>query len=138
MGCFIVYPVGLFTLLSLSVGWLLAPNMPGLSEPTYVYFATGGLLMIPIIIGKVMSESWGKQTRIATKILLAVGLGVAGFPFISQPEDRLLTIVIFAIFLVPYVGHKGVTALDDCQGCPEKADFPNCSGFEFEESKSDE
>jgi len=138
MGCFIVYPIGLLTLLSLSLAWLLTPNLPGLSEPTYVYYATGGLFAIPIIVAKTLQRSQSRQMRITSKILLAVGLGVAGFPLISQPGDRLLTLLIFAMFLIPYIGHKGVTALDDCQGCPEKSNFPNCSGFEFEEAKSNE
>jgi hypothetical protein len=33
---------------------------------------------------------------------------------------------------VPYVAYKGVTARDDCEGCPEADDFPNCSGMTFD------
>jgi hypothetical protein len=32
----------------------------------------------------------------------------------------------------PYSVHKGLTATDDCAGCPEADDFPNCSGLSFD------
>lgn len=135
MGCFIVYPISFATLLSISVGWFLFPEFTVFAAPTYRYYVVGGLLVTPIVINKARSGSRSKQTRIITKMILAIGLGIAAFPVVSRPTYRVHTVGLFAAFLIPYILHKGLTARDDCQGCPEVDDFPDCSGLDF---KSDE
>jgi len=137
MGCFIVYPVSLMTLLVISVGWLLFPEFRIFTTSGPMYYIVGGIFAAPIVVNKVRSGSRSKRTRIITKTILAIGLGIAAFPFISQPEYRLHTFVLFVMCLVPYIAHKGLTARDDCQGCPEIDDFPDCSGFDFNSDPPD-
>lgn len=131
MGCFIVYPIGAASLLVMSLTWLLGPDIWITTQPTSQYYIIGGGFAGPVIAGKVLPDTRTKRYRILSKALLAVGLGIAAFPIIARPTARLQTVAIFTAFLVPYITHKGVTARDDCQGCPEIDDFPDCSGLDF-------
>jgi hypothetical protein len=130
MGCFIVYPVGFVSLLTLVATRLLHPDL--FTIETIGLYIAGSVLIAPMIAGKLLPRQRSSRTRIISKALLAVGLSFLALPVLFRPADRLVTFVLFAGFLVLYVVHKGLTALDDCQGCPEADDFPNCSGMEFE------
>jgi hypothetical protein len=130
LGCFVVYPVGLVSLSLLSLLYLLVPGVFGV--PTVALYAAAGALAAPLLVSKALFDVRSIRWRMLTKALLAVGLAVAALPPIFRPADRLVGAVLFVGFLVPYVGYKGLTALDDCEGCPELADRPNCSGLEFE------
>jgi hypothetical protein len=132
MGCFIVYPVGFASLLSLAVGRLVAPGLPVYGFETLTLYAVGAALLMPMVLSKAMPGSRSSRSRVVGKALLAVGLAVVAFPFLFRPAARLSTALIFFGFLVPYVAYKGVTARDDCEGCPEADDFPNCSGMTFD------
>lgn len=132
MGCFIVYPVAFISLISLLTIRLtvLGPEMSKIS--TLSLYATGIALLTPKVAGKLAPGHRSKTTRIITKTLLAVGLAVIALPFFFRAGDRLMTAGLFFGFLVPYILYKGVTATDDCTGCPEADDFPNCSGLSFD------
>ncbi|WP_049924475.1 hypothetical protein [Halopiger djelfimassiliensis] len=132
MGCFIVYPVAILSLLALSVVRLVRPALGLFEFPTSAFYLAGFGLVAPMVVGKLLPGTRTATTRIASKALLAVGLAVTAFPFVFRPDARLVTAGLFVAFLLPYIVHKGLTATDDCQGCPEAADFPNCSGMSFD------
>lgn len=133
MGCFIVYPVSAATLLTLSSLWLLWPELGLFGLSTRAFYGIGFALISPIGISKLVSGTRTEAVRMRTKASLAVGLGVLAFPFVARPADRLLTAGLFVGFLVPYIVHKGLTVTDDCEGCPEADEFPNCSGLTFDD-----
>jgi hypothetical protein len=130
LGCFVVYPVGLVSLSLLSLLYLVFPA--AFAVPTVALYAVAGALAAPLLVSKALLDVRSIRWRMLTKALLAVGLAVAALPPIFRPADRLIGAVLFVGFLVPYVGYKGLTALDDCEGCPELEDRPHCSGLEFE------
>ena len=132
MGCFIVYPVGFVSLLSLVVGRLLAPGFPLYDVSTVVLYTTGFALIGPKVAGTLAPGQRAHRTRILTKLLLAVGLAFVAFPFFLRSGARLVTLGLFLGFLVPYVGHKALTLTDECEGCPYEGEFPNCPGMEFD------
>jgi hypothetical protein len=129
MGCFVVYPVGLLALSSLIVVRLAVPDAAlfGLSTPAFYGLAMA--LIGPKVVESLSPGRWRTRSRIAVKALLAVGLALLAFPFVFRPADRLVTVALFVGFLIPYVAYKGLTALDDCQGCPQRDDFPDCTGM---------
>lgn len=129
MGCFIVYPVSAATTVFLAAGRLLDVGLSGI--PTAWLYLLGAGLGAPMVLGKVLPGTRGKRTRMVGKFALAVGLAVAAFPALFRPADRLVTAVLLGSFLTVYVGHKVATIRDDCRGCPEAGDFPECSGLEF-------
>lgn len=133
MGCFIVYPVGFVSLLSLTIGRIIVPNWPLYAVETPILYMLGIALLLPMIALKAVPGNRSSAIRIAAKALLAVGLAFIAFPFLFRPAARLTTASLFFGFLVPYVIYKGLTALDDCQGCPERDSFPNCSGMTFDD-----
>jgi len=112
---------------------------------TAAFWLAGAPLVAPMVAYKLLHRRGSRllfeviyrvgrqRLRIATKALLAVGLACFAFPIAFRPARRLVGAVLFVGFLVTYVGYKGATALDDCQGCPERGDFPNCSGMEFDD-----
>lgn len=132
MGCFIVYPVSfasLVTLLGLRLT-VLDDTLQAIS--TVTIFSIGGVLLLPKVVAKIAPGARTQKTRMVTKAVLAVGLAFIAFPFFFRPGERLITAAIFLGFLVPYVIYKGLTVTDDCAGCPEADDFPNCSGLTFD------
>lgn len=131
MGCFTVYPVGLVTLAVLSAVELHAPGL--LAAPTPAFYAAGAVLGAPLVLSKALLDLKRTRYRVATKALLAVGLGLVAYTIVFRPASRLLGGVLFAGFLVVFVGYKGLTAFDDCEGCPERPDFPQCSGMELDD-----
>jgi hypothetical protein len=132
MGCFIVYPVGFVSLLSLVVGGLLAPEFALYTLDALALYATGFALATPKVAAKLLPGQRAHRTRVVTKTLLAVGLAFVALPFFFHPGARLLTMGLFFGFLLPYVGHKMVTVVDECEGCPYEEEFPNCPGMEFD------
>jgi hypothetical protein len=130
LGCFVVYPVGGASLAALSVAWLLVPGLSDVGTP--VLYAAGAVLVVPKLAAKLLGGRRSLRVRILTKAMLATGVAVATLPLLFRPGDRLVTAGLLGGFLVPYVAYKGWTALDDCQGCPEREDFPDCSGMELE------
>lgn len=132
MGCFVVYPVGFASLLTLVLTRLLAPDFPLFGLETVAFYAAGFALATPMLLDKALPGRRGTRPRVAAKASLAVGLALLAFPALFRPGDRLLTAALFVGFLVPYVLYKGLTVRDDCQGCPEADDFPNCSGMTFD------
>lgn len=130
LGCFVVYPVGLVSLSLLSVFHLAFPA--AFAVPTVAFYAVAGGLAAPLLVSKALFDIRDVRWRMLTKALLAVGLAVAALPPIFRPADRLVGAVLFVGFLVPYVGYKGLTALDECEECPELVDRPNCTGMAFE------
>ncbi|ERH05908.1 MAG: hypothetical protein J07HN4v3_01517 [Halonotius sp. J07HN4] len=131
MGCFVVYPVGFVSLLTISLFWIFRPDSVIFHPETHHLHIIGMSFASPMIANKIIFKQSRKRMRILMKACLGVGLGIMVFPLLSRPSDRLFTLAVLLLFLIPYIGYKGVTALDDCKGCPEKEDFPNCSGFEF-------
>lgn len=138
MGCVIVYPTAFISLLVLSTLWFLWPDLGVFARPTKAFYVGGFGLIGPMIVTKLLPGIQSSTVRITAKFALAVGLAIVAFPFIFRPPDRLLTLGLFVGFLIPYVIQKGVTARDDCQGCPEAAEFPNCSGMTFGEESTHE
>lgn len=133
MGCFIVYPVAFFSLLIITSAWFFLPESIFSQIKTYYFYTIGSLFVLPIMVNKAIFKNNKKRIRIAMKISLAVGLGIISFPLISRPDNRIVTASLLLFLLIPYLGYKAITALDDCEGCPEKEDFPNCSGLDFEQ-----
>jgi len=132
MGCFIVYPVGFTSLFVLVSSRLTALSGQIANINTYYLYTAGFLLISPKILLKLAPGQRTRRQRILTKGILAVGLAFVAFPFIFRPSERVLTLCLFFGFLIPYVGHKAWTATDDCEGCPEADDFPNCTGMSFD------
>lgn len=132
MGCFIVYPVSFFSLASLLLLRLTVLEATIRAIPTLFLYTAGVSLLSPKVVAKLAPGQRTKTTRILTKAALAVGLALVAFPFFLRPGDRIVTAVLFLGFLIPYVTYKGLTATDDCAGCPEADDFPNCSGLSFD------
>lgn len=133
MGCFIVYPVGFVSLFSLTIGRIIVPDVPLYAVETPTLYLLGVALLLPMIALKAVPGRRSSAIRIAGKALLAAGLAFIAFPFLFRPAARLPTAGLFFGFLVPYVLYKGLTAMDDCQGCPERDSFPNCSGMAFDD-----
>jgi hypothetical protein len=129
MGCFVVYPVGLLALSSLLVARLVVPGAALFELATPAFYGLGVALIGPKVVESLSAGRWRTRTRMAVKAILAVGLALLAFPFFFRPADRLVTAALFVGFLVPYVAYKGLTALDDCQGCPQRDDFPDCTGM---------
>jgi hypothetical protein len=136
LGCFVVYPVGALSLATLTAARLVAPGL--FDVGTLALYGVGATLVAPILLLKLVGGRRRLRVRIAAKALLAFGLAVFALPLVFRPVDRLRTFVLLAGFLVAYVGYKGWTALDDCQGCPEADDFPNCSGMDLDATGVDE
>lgn len=134
MGCFVVYPVGVASLLALLVTRLTLPWLPVFDLATIAFYGLGFALATPMLADKLLPGRRSGSTRMAAKASLAVGLAFLAFPAVVRPTDRLLTALLFVGFLVPYVGYKGLTVRDDCRGCPEYDDFPNCSGMAFDDT----
>lgn len=132
MGCFIVYPVGFFSLVSLLSLRLTILDAEIRAISTLSLFIIGFTLLLPKVIAKIAPGTRTRNTRILTKALLAIGLAFISFPFFFRPTERIVTVILFLGFLIPYVVYKGLTATDDCKGCPEADDFPNCSGLSFD------
>lgn len=131
MGCFTVYPVGLVTLAVLAVVRALAPGL--LAAPAVVFYVAAGAFAAPLIVSKAALDLRRTRYRVATKALLGVGLALVAYTVAFRPAARLAGAALFVGFLVPYVAYKGLTALDDCEGCPERPDFPDCSGMDLED-----
>jgi hypothetical protein len=132
MGCFIVYPVGFISLLSLVIGGVLAPEFALYTLDALALYAAGFALVTPKVAAKLVPGQRAHRTRVVTKTLLAVGLAFVALPFFFHPGARLLTVGLFFGFLLPYVGHKMLTVVDECEGCPYEETFPNCPGMEFD------
>lgn len=132
MGCFVVYPVGATSLLTLAVLRLLAPEFALFGLETVALYGIGFAMATPMVLDKALPGRRSGRRRMLAKASLAVGLAVLAFPILFRPADRLLTAALFVGFLVPYVLYKGLTVREDCQGCPEADDFPNCSGMTFD------
>jgi hypothetical protein len=134
MGCFIVYPVGFVSLLVLVLSRLTILSGQIVSISTQSIYIAGFLLVSPKILIEIVPGQRARWQRVLTKAILAVGLAFIAFPFLFRPSGRVVTVCLFLGFLVPYVGYKGLTATDDCEGCPEADDFPNCSGMSFDDT----
>jgi hypothetical protein len=134
MGCFIVYPVGGISLLVLVLSRLTIFSGQIAGVATYYLYIAGFVLISPKVLSKIIPGRRTRRQRILTKAILAVGLAFVAFPFIFRPSERIQTLCLFFGFLIPYVGHKAWTATDDCEGCPEADDFPNCSGMSFDDT----
>lgn len=132
MGCFTVYPVGGLSLALLLLAAVVVPTFPLFALPTTGLYAVGAALAAPLVVSKALPGARSVRTRVAVKALLAAGLAVGFLPLVLRPGDRLLTLVLVGGSLVAYVGYKGATAFDDCEGCPERESFPNCPGLDFE------
>jgi len=129
LGCFVVYPVGALALATLTVVRMAVPA--AFAVETYVFYGVGAGLVAPKVLSTLAAGRHRRWVRIATKASLACGIAVVALPLLFRPADRLPTAGLVAGFLVAYVGYKGRTALDDCEGCPEAATFPNCSGMDL-------
>jgi hypothetical protein len=132
MGCFIVYPIGFLSLASLVLSRSTFLDAEIGTIPTLSFYVLGFALISPKVVAKVAPGRRAKNTRILTKAVLAVGLAFVAFPFFFRPAERVVTVALFLGFLIPYVAYKGLTATDDCEGCPEVDEFPNCSGLSFD------
>ena len=132
MGCFIVYPVGFVSLSSLLLARLLVPGFPLFDASTVALYAVGFGFVGPKVVAKLLPGHRSHPTRVATKVLLAVGLAFVAFPVFFRPGARLTSLALFLGFLIPYVGYKALTAVDECEGCPYEGEFPNCPGMEFD------
>jgi hypothetical protein len=134
MGCFVVYPVGFVSLVTLLLGSLLLPSLPVFGIDTIAFYGIGFALAGPMLADKALPGHRSRRTRILAKAALAIGLAWIAFPGVVRPGDRLVTAALFFGFLVPYVLYKGLTVRDDCAGCPEYDDFPHCTGMTFDGS----
>jgi len=132
MGCFVVYPVGFVSLSSLLLTRLLAPGFPLFDASTVAFYAAGFGLAGPKVAAKLLPGHRSHPIRVVTKGLLAVGLAFVAFPFFFRPDARLTSLALFLGFLVPFLVYKGLTAVDECEGCPYEDEFPNCPGMEFD------
>lgn len=142
MGCFIVYPVGLASLLVLAAAQFAVPTVR--TAPVLAFYAAGFGLAGPLIAYKALYKVGNRhlaellyhvgqqRVRIATKASLAVGLAFLAYPVVFRPAIRLPAFLLFAVLLVAYVAYKGLTAFDECDACPEQPDFPDCTGLNFE------
>ena len=137
IGCVTVYPVGGGSLLTLALLSLVVPTFPLFTLSTTGVYAVAGALAVPLVVAKALSGSRSVGTRLAVKALLAVGLAVGFLPVVTRPGDRLQTLVLVGGGLVAYVAYKGLTALDDCEGCPERESFPDCPGLDFDHAPCD-
>lgn len=131
MGCFIVYPVSFVSLSTLVILRFLWPQFDLFEWHTHAFYIIGFALIGPMTVSKALPFSRSSRVRITGKVLLAVGLALVAFPFVYRPGFRLLTAGLFVGVLLPYIVHKGLTARDDCRGCPEADEFPDCSGMTF-------
>lgn len=132
MGCFVVYPVGFLSLVTL-LGLRMTPVGGAFAAiPTATVHAAGVALLVPKVAMKIAPGRRTRTARILAKAVLAAGLALVAFPLFFRPGARLPTLALFFGFLLPYVGYKAYTATDDCQGCPEADDFPHCSGMSFD------
>jgi len=143
MGCFIVYPVAALSLLALTAVELTTPYLAGVGTPGF--WLAGAALLAPMVTYKLCYRRGSKylfeviyrvgqqRLRMANKALLAVGLATLAFPVLFRPTNPLVSGLLFVGFVVAWVGYKGATALDECEGCPEQGDFPNCSGLDFDD-----
>jgi hypothetical protein len=134
MGCFIVYPVGFLSLMFLSSIRLTILSTEMIAVSTLSLYISGFTLIFPKVLMKIVPGRRKRMTRVLTKALLAIGLAFVSYPMVFRPTQRLNTMILFVGFLVPYVGYKALTATDDCQGCPQADDFPNCSGMSFNDN----
>ena len=134
MGCFVVYPVGLLSLATLVATRLALPGLPLFEYPAGWFYGIGGALLAPMLADKALPDRRSGRARMAAKAALAVGLALLAFPAVFRPAVRLQTAALFVGFLLPYVAYKGLTVRDDCAGCPEYDDFPNCSGMTFDDA----
>jgi hypothetical protein len=132
MGCFIVYPIGLLSLTTLVSLRMTIFRVEMMLIPTALLYILGFSLLSPKLLMKIAPGNQKRMIRVMTKALLAIGLALIAYPFIFRPTQRIKTTILFVGFLFPYVGYKALTATDDCQGCPEADDFPNCSGMSFD------
>jgi len=132
MGCFIVYPVGVVSLLILVLSRLTILSGQIADITTHSLYIAGFTLISPKVLLKIVPGQRARWQRILTKATLAVGLAFVALPFVFRPSERVPTLCLFFGFLIPYVGYKAWTATDDCKGCPEADDFPNCSGMSFD------
>lgn len=143
MGCFIVYPVGLVTLLVLS---LLHLTVPAVARVDVLAFYVAGVAGVAPMVGYKLLYCRGSRLlyeliyrtsehtlRIVTKAVLAAGLACLAYPVVFRPAVRLPAVGFFLVMLVPYVAYKGLTALEECDACPEQSEFPNCSGMDLNE-----
>jgi hypothetical protein len=137
MGCFTVYPVGGASLLALLVLAVLVPSFPLFALPTTELYLVAGALAAPLLVSKALPGARSARTRLAAKALLAVGLAVGLLPLLVRPADRLRTLVVVGGGLAAYVVFKCATAFDDCEGCPEREGFPDCSGLDLEHAPCD-
>lgn len=143
MGCFVVYPVAALSVLALTVLELTTPYLSGVG--TLGFWLAGGALLAPMVSYKLLYRRGSKylfeviyrvgqqRLRMANKALLAMGLAALAFPVPFRPTNPLITGLAFVGFVVAWVGYKGVTALDECEACPEQPEFPNCSGMDFDD-----
>lgn len=134
MGCLIVYPVGLVSLLVLALLRLTILSSQIAHISTQSLYIAGFALISPKVLLKIIPGQRARWQRVLTKGILAVGLAFVALPFIFRPGERIITLGLFFGFLIPYVGYKAWTATDDCKGCPEADDFPNCSGMSFDDT----
>lgn len=137
MGCITVYPVGGGSLALLLLLSVVAPSLPLFALSTTGLYAVAGTLAAPLVVSKILPGSRGVETRLLVKALLAVGLAVGVLPLVLRPGDRLQTLVLVGGSLVAYVASKGLTAFDDCEGCPERESFPDCPGFDVDHAPCD-
>jgi hypothetical protein len=137
LGCATVYPVGGGTLGLLLVLRLVAPGLPPFSLRTTGLYAVGAALAAPLVVSKALPGARSVAVRLVVKALLAVGLAVGGLPVVTRPADRLSTLALVGGALVAYVGSKGLTAFDDCEGCPERESFPDCPGMDLDHAPCD-
>ena len=121
--------LGALALATLTVVRMAVPA--AFAVETYVFYGVGAGLVAPKVLSTLAAGRHRRWVRIATKASLACGIAVVALPLLFRPADRLPTAGLVAGFLVAYVGYKGRTALDDCEGCPEAATFPNCSGMDL-------
>lgn len=133
MGCSVVSPVAFVSLLSPTVGRLVAPGFPVYAAETITFYAIGGAHVAPKLVDKALPGHRSSRIRIVTKALLAVGPAIIAFPFVARPPDRLMTGILLCAVLIPYLAYEGATATSDCRGCPESDDFPNCTGMTFDQ-----
>jgi len=141
MGCFVVYPVGLVSLLALSVLHLTVDAVAAVDVT--LFYGVGFAAAAPMVGYKLLYRRGSRllyeliyrtsehALRMTTKAVLAVGLAFLVYPVLFRPGVRLPALGLFLALLVPYVAYKGLTALDECEDCPEQSEFPNCTGMEL-------
>lgn len=143
MGCFVVYPVGLASLLVLSLLHLTVPAVAAFD--VLAFYAVGVAAIVPAVGYKLLYRRGSRllyeliyrtsehTLRVLTKAVLAAGLACLVYPVVFRPAVRLPALGLFLAMLVPYVAYKGLTALDECEDCPEQPAFPNCTGMDLNE-----